>query len=122
MTVAAFKNENRDLATIFSAVVTVATTIELNNLFASNPHCFAGVEFFADAAGLIPATPGAGTITVTVGTANNGPLFEPAPDNVIDATAPTTVSWDGSTKSVKAVPSGVTTATHYRLLVTQHKT
>lgn len=122
MTAAAFKNENRDIASIFSAIVPVADTIDLADLFASNPHCFAGVEFFADAQGAAPATPGAGTVTITIGTVNNGPLFEAAPDNVIDATAPTTVTWDGSTKAVRAVPAGVTTATHYRLIVTQHKT
>lgn len=122
MTAKALNVENRDLATVFSVIVPVADTIDLADLDASHPHCFAGVEFFADANGDAPATPGAGTVTITVGTVNNGPLFEAALDNVIDATAPTTVTWDGSTKSVRAVPAGITTATHYRLIVTQHKT
>lgn len=103
-----------------SSIVAVAATINLpiKDDFA---HNFVGVQFFADAAGLTPVTPGAGTVTITVETINNLSVFEAPPDNVIDATAPVTVTWDANTRQVKAVPTGITTATHYKLVWTGNR-
>lgn len=103
-----------------SSIVTVGTTINLP-IKDEFPHNFVGVQFFADAAGLTPATPGAGTVTITVETVNGLSVFEAVPSNVIDGTAITTVSWDANTRQVKAVPAGITTATHYKLVWTGNR-
>lgn len=103
-----------------SAIVTVGTTIDFEGLNESKPHCFVGVEFFSDIAGT-PATASAGTVAVTVATANGGGAsFEAFPDNVIAAPTPTTLGWDGNTQKVKLVPTGIATATHWRATVTQN--
>lgn len=105
-----------------SAIVTVATTITLDEIEPGKPHCFAGAQFFANAGGTTPATPGAGTIDVTIKTVNTDPVFETIPASVITAAVPTTVSWAANALAVKAVPSGVTTATHWRIVVTCNET
>lgn len=104
-----------------SDIVAVGATIDLAGAAANLAHNFVGVQFFADANGAAFATPGAGTVTITVSTVNNEPAFEAPPDNVISATAPTTVSYDASTRVVRAVPSGITTATHYRMVWTGYR-
>lgn len=109
-----------DFELIESGIVTVGTTINLPTR-EDFPHNFVGVQFFADAAGLTPVTPGAGTVTITVETVNSLSVFEAPPDNVIDATTPTTVTWDANTRQVKAVPAGITTATHYKLVWTGNR-
>lgn len=105
-----------------SSVVTVGTTIDLINLRTDLAHCFVGIQFFADAAGTIPAVPGAGTVTVTIETINNENVFESVPDNVITASAGHTVTYDANTLSVKLVPAGITTATHMKAVWTAHRT
>lgn len=105
-----------------SPVVTVSTEIILSSLDSVKPHCFLGVKFFSDAGGTTPAVPGAGTVTITIQTINSEPLFELPPDNLIDLTNQTTISWASNTKAVKAVPSGVTVATHYKVVVTCNET
>ena len=102
-----------------SAIVAVGVTINLP-ISDEFPHNFVGVQFFADAAGLIPATPGAGTVTIMVETLNTL-LFEAPPDSVITAATPTTVSWDANTRQVKAIPAGITVATHYKLVWTGNR-
>ncbi len=105
----------------YSAIVVVGDTIDLDGLRADYPHCFVGVQFFADAEGAAPAVPGAGTVLVTVATVNTTPSFEVVPNNTITAPTPTTVPWDGNTAAVKLVPTGITTATHWRAVVTQNR-
>ena len=114
--------EHGDLTLIYSDIATVSTTISLRNLSVDKPHCFLGVQFFADAEGTTPATPGAGTVTVLTQTINADPLFEAPIDNVIDATDPITVDWAGNSLGVQATPAGITVATHYRIVVSCNKT
>ena len=113
--------ENLDFTLLESDVVTVGTTITLDNIDTIKPHVFAGLQFFADAQGTIPATPGAGTVTIDVKTLNNGE-FEAPPNPIIDATAQTTVDWGANTTEVRATPAGITVATHMKLVVTCNKT
>jgi len=114
--------DNGTFALIESPIVTVGTTIDLEGIDAVKPHVFAAVQFFADALGATPATPGAGTVTITVETVNNTPILESPPEAVIDATDLTTVDWGANTKRVIATPAGITVATHYRLIVTCNET
>lgn len=106
-----------------SAISTVATTITLtlDDVAAGKSHCFAGVRFFADSSGSTPATPGAGTVTITVETSPTAPVFEAVPSNVITAATPTTVNWGAPTKRVRATPDSITVATHYQLVVDSMK-
>lgn len=106
---------------IQSDIEVVADTITITGLTSEMAHNFLGVQFFADSAGAAPATPGAGTIAVSVETENTTPVFEDPPDPAIDATAPDTLTWSGNTKSVKLIPTGITTATHWRALWTGNR-
>ena len=110
--------ENKTFTLIESDITAVANPIDLGRIDSNQPHCFVGVQFFADALGTTPATPGAGTVTITVRAINTSPLFEVIPDNVIDATDPDTKSWAANTDRVLATPSGITVAAFYRLMVT----
>lgn len=110
-----------DMRVFESDVEAVADTIILDGLTEEMPHCFIGVQFFSDAGGTTPATPGAGTVAVTVETLNNEPVFEAVPDSPIDATAPTTLSWAANTKRVRLVPTGITTATHWKAVWTGNR-
>ena len=107
---------------IVSGIVTVATIIDLGNIDATKTHCFVGAQFFADAEGLAQAIPDAGTVTISVETLNTTPVAEAIPDGVIDAIAPCTKSWAANTRRVVATPSGITIATHYRIVVTCNET
>lgn len=105
-----------------SVIVAVGDTIDMTGLRVDLAHCFVGVQFFADADGEATAVPGAGTVTVTVESINNPGLLEDVPDNVIGAPTPTTVSWAANTKAIRLVPSGITTATHYKAIFTGNNT
>ena len=116
------KQENEQFTLIESAIVIVATEIDLDQIDAVKTHCFVGVQFFADAQGEVSATPGAGTVTITVQTVNGLPVSEAIPNNVMNAAAPVTLDFAANTVRVNAVPSGVTVATHYRIVVTCNET
>ena len=105
---------------IESDVEVVADTIIINGLTEEALHNFVGVRFFSDAGGTTPATPGAGTVAVAIETVNNEDVFEPPlPDTgAIDATAPEVVRWDANTKRVQLIPTGITTATHWKAVWT----
>lgn len=122
MTTIAKRHQNKDFELVESAVVPVGTTIDLTGLAADFPHNFLGVQFFADAGGTTPATPGAGTAVITVETINNESTFETIPDSTITAATPTTVSWDANSKSVRIVPAGITIATHWKAVWTGNRT
>ncbi|MEE9367032.1 MAG: hypothetical protein V3W44_10120 [Dehalococcoidales bacterium] len=107
---------------IKSDIVTVGTTIDLDQIDTTKPHCFAGLQFFADSEGAVEATPGAGTVVITVQLINAVPVFEAITNGIIDVTNYGTVSWAGNTVRVLATPSGLTVATHYRLIVTCNET
>ena len=106
-----------------SDIVAVSVTIDLDGIDSVKPHCFAGLQFFTGVPGSFTlATPGVGTVTITIQTINSVPVFEAIPSGVIDVTSYATVSWAANTVRVKAVPSGLTVATHYRLVVTCNET
>ncbi len=111
-------NLNRGYRKVESDVEAVADTIIITGVPPEAVHGFVGVQFFDSAAGDTPATPGAGTVTVTVETVNSEGVFEAAPDNVIDATARHTVTYDANTLRVQLVPAGLTVATHWKAVWT----
>lgn len=121
MTAIARRVKQPDFELIESDVVTVATTIVLAGLRADFPHCFVGVQFFDSEDGDTPATPGAGTAVVTVETVNSEGVSEAIPDNVIDATARHTVTYDANTKQITVTPAGITTATHWKAVWTGNR-
>lgn len=108
---------------IESDIEVVADTIVIDGLTEEMVHCFLGLQFFEDSAGATPGTPTAGSAVVTVETLNSEPVSEPVPSNTIDATAPTTVSWDANTRSVTIVPTGISggSVTHYRAVWTGNR-
>lgn len=111
------RGANKTFSLHDSAVVEVDTEIILEGTDLGNPHCFAGVQFFSDADGETPVVPSAGEVVIKIKTINNTPNFEPIPVGVIDASDPSTLSWAANTTAVKATPTDVTGATHYRLVV-----
>lgn len=110
-----------DFELIESDVVPVGDVITISGLRADFPRNFVGVQFFADAAGLIPATPGAGTVVVTIETINTEGVFEAITGDTITATAVTTINWDANSSKVKLTPAGITVATHYKAVWTGNR-
>lgn len=101
---------------IDSAFGLVADTVELTDPVTLNlPHCFIGIQQF-DAMG-DPVLGGAGTYTISVRTVNSE-VFEELPQSPIDATAPCTLNFAANVSRVRAVPTGVTTAVTYKLVLT----
>jgi hypothetical protein len=107
---------------IFSEVAAVAATIEL----ATNwelPNSFIAIKYFDADPTVGPATevvPGAGTVTITAKLVNHGKYVD-ITDGVFPApTVNTFASFLANVEMVKAVPAGITTATHYQLVVTQN--
>lgn len=89
--------------------------VDLSVLSGALTHCFIGVQMFNASGQQIVAS--SGFFTVTVRTLNTR-LEEQIPDNVIDATAPTTIGVAGNIERVRVVPTGVTDVHIYRVLVT----
>lgn len=116
------RGTNKTFSLAISDISPVGNVIDLPGIDASKPHCFLGVQFFADASGSAPAVPTVGSVVIEVKTINTTPLFEPVPGGTINASAPTTISWAANTIRVRATPSGVDVATHYRLVVTCNET
>lgn len=102
---------------VTSDIAAVNSAIILTAIDAKRTHCQIGVQFFANAAGTVVATPALGTMTVEIETLNTTPVRE-ALGSTISASAPTTLSWIANTIKVKVTPSGVDVATHYRIVVT----
>lgn len=116
------RGPNEILSLRESAVTPIGDAVTISDIEVFKPHCFAGVQFFSDAAGTTPAVAGAGTVVIKIQTVNTVPAFESIPDGVITAAAPTTLSWAANTLKVKAIPAGLTVATHYKLVVTCNET
>lgn len=103
-----------------SSIVTVDTTIELEIPDFRRTHCFAGIECFNDANGDTAATPTAGSVKVEATSWVNPQALEEAsgsPISVVIAEREQ-VSLAANPTLVKATPTGITGATHYRLLFT----
>lgn len=105
-----------------SPVTAVETVLIMGSLDFDNPHWFAGVQFFDDDTGMTQVNAGDGTVVLTVETINNEGNFEAAADGIIQANSKHTVSWAANTRGVRFTPTGVTTATHYRGIVTSNRT
>lgn len=102
-----------------SDVVAIDQIIELPVSMA-RPHCFAGVQFFSDAGGQTMVIPTDGTVTISVMTFNTM-VYEEPPEPEIIANSPRTISWDANSLRVRAVPSLIVGATHYKIVVTQNE-
>lgn len=116
------KGTDKTFTLIKSEVTPVGDVINLGEIDVTKAHCFAGTQFFADAEGKTEASPSTGSILITIQTLNNAPRFENASSHTINAADPSTVSWSANTRRVKATPTLVDIATHYRLVVTCNET
>ncbi len=117
--------ENKFYTQIISTVVAVSETIIVDRIDTVRPHCFAGVQFFADADGETIATPTAGEVQLSVSTVNsgnNGNVFENFTQDSMDLTNLCTRSWAANTTHVRAVPTGITGAAFYKLVVSCNTT
>ncbi len=112
------RGANKTITFVESALTAVGDSVTISNLDITRPHCFAGVQFFDDAEGLISATASDGTVLIEVQTVNTTPVFESVVDNLISAAQPTTITWSANTQAVRAIPSLITNAAFYKLVVT----
>ncbi len=113
---------DKTVTTVFSEIVTVGTVAILANTDTSKAHCFVGAQFFGSADETDHAVPDAGQIEISVRTLNTMPITETIPDAIIFAEKPCTLGWAGNTQDVIATPSGITVATHYRIVATFNET
>ncbi len=111
---------NKFYTSYVSETTVVANTVELLGLDPSMTHCSLGVQLLDGADG-DPVLAGAGTFAITIMTVNNN-FYEDPPDGAIAGTAPDTISWEKNTIQILVVPTGITTATHYRVVITFNKT
>lgn len=84
--------------------------VTLDNYHAT--HVFIGTEFFN---GDTKVTPTGGTVTYTVETAELPEYYQTFPENVVQADTPKSASVAANVKSVKAVFSSITGATHCKV-------
>ncbi len=103
---------------ITSEIVTISTAIELDGIDTTKPHCFVACNFFADSGGTAQAVPTVGSVTIDMLTVNNNPVYDDPGRTSIDASDPTTINFAGNVMQVRATPSGIDVATHYRIVVT----
>lgn len=110
-------------ATYQSDVVGKADTITLGpRLISASPHCFLGVEMFADAAGTTPATATAGTFTVAVLSTASPQKTEAPVGAAISAASLTQVDWQTNTDTVTVTPAGITgDALYWRVTITTNR-
>lgn len=108
---------------IFKEVALVASTIDLPiNWELSN--CFVALKYYdADptAGAANEVTPGAGSVVITTKLVVHN-QYVSIIDGTFDATLVTIFSsFVGNVSDVRAVPTGITTATHYELIVSQNR-
>jgi hypothetical protein len=103
-----------------SEIVTVATTITIAGMSPTSVNHFAGCRYYADSAGAATAVPAAGTVAIQGldATTNEFTDFATSPLTSTDVTDKTSAT--ANITEVKAVPTGLTTATHYQLFVTSN--
>ncbi len=99
-----------------SARELVADTIEPTDppIRDSLTHCFIGIQQF-DVSG-DPVLAGAGTYAVSVKTVNSE-VFEAVAGSPIDATAPVTLNFAANVSNLRVVPTGITTAVTYKVVL-----
>lgn len=108
---------NLDFAIYESAVTVVADPVTIAGIRADLSNNFIGIKYFADAGGATPATPGAGTVqlsTISVSSlsVNLG--------SAVAATGNVVTPAVGNLVSVTATPAAITTATHYKITISQN--
>lgn len=92
----------------------------MHGVKADMPKFTAGIRYFSDANGT-PATPGAGTVTISATGLVTG-QDTAITNGALDATDVTAfVKWEQNCTKVTATPAGVTTATHFQLHIVQEK-
>jgi len=111
-------SRGRDMIAFKSEDGLVADTIDMVDLDPSFAHCFLSVQIL-DVSGN-PVLAGAGTFAVSVYTVNNNQPESPAVSS-IDGTAPVTIDWAANTTRVTVVPTGITTAISYRVVLTTNR-
>lgn len=101
---------------------TVGTTLELDTNW-ELPNSYVAVKYFdadPDVAGANEVVPGAGTVTVTAKLAIHDKYVD-ITDGIFTSTVVNSfASFQGNVTAVKAVPAGLTIATHYKLVVSQN--
>lgn len=116
------RGPNQILAVFYSSVTAIGDVIILGGIDNIKPHCFVGVQFFGDSDGATEAIPTMGTVDIKIQSLNNAPRYEDPPLPQISAADPSTITWAANTMKVKATPTGIDIATHYRLVVTCNET
>ena len=97
-----------------STIETVATTLNITGVDGNLENHFISVRYYADAAGAATATPGAGTVVITgLDEASNQQTLTAAGLDCTDVTDKESIN--GNITGVRAVPTGITTATHWQL-------
>lgn len=98
----------------------VASAVDVSLQFPSDTHCFIGVDYFSDELLTTSATPTAGTITFTVQTVNSD-QFVPITNGTLNADTPEIKSFAANPRVVRATPTGIVGATHYKVTVTANR-
>jgi hypothetical protein len=96
-----------------SVIATVATTLTITGVEENLETHYIGVRYYSDAVGT-PVTPGAGTVVIeALDEATNQWTATAAGLTSTDVTDKQ--SYLGNVIGVRAVPTGITTATHWQL-------
>ena len=96
-----------------SVIATVATTLTITNISDDLENHYVGVRYYSDSAGT-PATPGAGTVVIeALDEATN--QWTPTAAGLTSTDVTDKQSLVGNVTGVRAVPTGITTATHWQL-------
>ena len=103
-----------------SVVVDVSTPIELTPGRREQPHIFVGAQFFSDAGGTTEVVPSGGSIAYNLKPITTN-QYEPFPKEIVQADTPETVSVSAPpVESVRATPSAIAGATHWRIIVASY--
>lgn len=96
-----------------SPLLSVADTYEITDLSPRRKHWEAGIILCDSSGGQVAA--GAGTFAVVIKPWATMFYEAPGASATVTATAPTLITWNASTYGVRFVPTGITTATHYKV-------
>lgn len=98
-----------------SAIDVVGNTLTITNIDSNMENHYIGVRYYSDAAGT-PVTPGAGTVAIEgLDEATNQWTATAGTLDCTDVTDKESIQ--GNVTGIRAVPTGITTATHWQLFV-----
>lgn len=106
--------------TVTSDIVGLNDIIQISGLPSDFPHCYLSAQFYDSSGDRV--VPSAGTLVMTIETRSGEPFFESTPNNIITASAPTTLNWAANTQSLRIVPDSLAGATSYRIVATFNRT